>query len=228
VDKISVIIPVYNESKALDALFTALTPFKDQCEIIFADGGSNDGTAELIARNGGMVVQSPQKGRANQMNHGAEAATGEILWFLHADSLPPADALSQIKEVLGKGYRIGCFRLRFNSKHPFMLIHALLSNQRVRVLNIAFGDQGIFLQKSLFEELGGYAPIPLMEDYKLSMDARKAGYSIGMATGKIITSARRYQLNGRLRTMWRMQMLQRRFRRGHDIEEIARAYDRKG
>ena len=224
-DIISVIIPVYNESKGLDALFALLAPFKNRCEIIFVDGGSSDGTARLVEEKGGMVLHSP-KGRANQMNCGAAAASGEILWFLHADSAPPPDALSQIREVLGRGYSIGCFPLRFSSKHPYMIIHAWMSNNiRVRLLNIAFGDQGIFLRRALFEELGGYAPIPLMEDYKLSLDARKAGHSIGMARGAITTSDRRYQANGRLRTMWRMQVLQRRFRRGDSIEEIAKAYD---
>ena len=221
---VSVIIPVYNESKGIGALFEALKPLESRCEIIFVDGGSSDGTAKHLEEKGGVVIHSP-KGRANQMNRGAFEASGDILWFLHADSIPPSNAISQIYDVLGKGYRIGCFPLRFSSNHPFMFIHALMSNQRVRVLNIAFGDQGIFLQKSLFKELGGFAPIPLMEDYKLSMDARKAGHKIGMAAGTIVTSARRYQANGRLKTMWQMQVLQHRFRRGDDIEEIAHAYN---
>ena len=224
---ISVIIPVYNESKGLEALFALLAPFKNRCEIIFVDGGSSDGTAELIEEQGGLVLRS-QKGRANQMNFGAAAARGEVLWFLHADSAPPSDALSQILDVLGRGYRIGCFRIRFCSRHPFMAIHAWMSNNlRLRILNIAFGDQGIFMERALFDELGGYAPIPLMEDYKLSMDAGKAGYSIGIARGAITTSDRRYQAGGRLRTMWRMQVLQRRFRRGDSVEEIAKAYNQR-
>ncbi|MCL2852706.1 MAG: TIGR04283 family arsenosugar biosynthesis glycosyltransferase [Defluviitaleaceae bacterium] len=223
--RVSIIIPVYNESKGIGALLSVLAPLQSRCEILFVDGGSGDDTVNLLEERGDVVIRSP-KGRANQMNHGATAASGEILWFLHADSIPPKDAVSQIHEVLGEGYRIGCFPIKFSGNHPFMRIHAFLSNNlRTRILNIAFGDQGIFLHRSLFEELGGYAPIPLMEDYKLSMDARKAGYSIGMAKGKIITSDRRYQANGRLKTMWRMQMLQRRFRRGDNIDEIAKAYN---
>ena len=225
--EISIIIPVYNESEGLAALFAVLEPLKDECEIIFVDGGSSDGTPEMIEKLGGTLLRSP-KGRANQMNHGAAAAKGEVLCFLHADSTPPASALSQIREVLGRGYRIGCFPLRFSCNHPFMLIHALLSNLRVRVRGIAFGDQGIFLQKSLFDELGGFASIPLMEDYQLSLDVSKAGYTFGMAKGKMITSARRYMAGGRLRTMWRMKKLQRRFRRGDNIEEIANAYKMGG
>ncbi|MDR2183478.1 MAG: TIGR04283 family arsenosugar biosynthesis glycosyltransferase [Clostridiales bacterium] len=222
---ISVIIPVYNESEGLDALFAVLAPFANYCEIIFVDGGSNDGTERLIKEKGGNVILS-RKGRANQMNSGAAVASGEILWFLHADSAAPPDALNQIRDTLKGGRRVGCFRIRFSSSHPYMWIHSFLSNNyRTRILKIAFGDQGIFMEKALFEEMGGFAPIPLMEDYKFSRDLRRAGHPVKLAKGHIITSDRRYLANGRLRTMWRMQMLQRAFRKGHCIEEIAKTYD---
>jgi len=223
---ISVIIPVYNESAGIDALLGHLAPLKPSCEIIFVDGGSSDNTVRQIEEKDFVVVRSPQKGRANQMNYGSSLAKGDILWFLHADSVPPADALYQIQAVLAKGYDIGCFSIQFDSRHPFMFINSFYSNNvRARLLSIAFGDQGIFLRRSLFDKLGGYAVIPLMEDYKLSLAAKEAGYRIGLAKGKITTSERRYLKYGRLRTMWRMKVLQRRFLRGDDIEEIARAYD---
>ena len=223
---ISIIIPVYNESAGIGELLASIAPLKGECEIIFVDGGSNDDTVKKIEQAGYTIVRSPQKGRANQMNYGVSLASGEVLWFLHADSIPPTDALVQIGQVLNKGFSIGCFPIRFDSKHPYMFIHSFLSNNvRARLLGIAFGDQGIFLKRSLFEKLGGYAAIPLMEDYKLSQDARAAGYRIGIAKGNIITSERRYLTHGRLKTMWRMQMLQRKFRHGGDIEEIAAAYD---
>ena len=91
---------------------------------------------------------------------------------------------------------------------------------------VAFGDQGIFLERSLFDELGGFAPLPIMEDYRLSLDARKRGLRIGMARSFITTSARRYKAGRILRTMLRMQALQHRFRRGDSIDEIAAAYRR--
>ena len=224
---ISVIIPVYNESQNIDTLLDSLMPMKEHCEIIFVDGGSSDDTAKRIESRGGLVVCSPQKGRANQMNYGASLVKGEILWFLHADSIPPRAALSRIRDVLNSGYSIGCFPIRFDSKCPLMFFNALLSNLRVHIRNIAFGDQGIFLRRTLFEALNGYAAIPLMEDYQLSLDVTKAGLRIGMAKGSITTSERRYVTYGRLRTIRRMQTLQRRFRRGDDIEEIARAYNAK-
>jgi len=205
-------------------LFARLLPLKSRCKIIFVDGGSSDGTPTLIEERGGIVIHS-RKGRANQMNCGAKAANGEVLWFLHADSIPPANAVLLIMDVLNSGHEIGCFRLRFAGKHPLMFANALLSNLRVCLRGIAFGDQGIFLKKTLFEKLGGYAEIPLMEDYRLSLDARNAGYSIGMAKGSIVTSARRYVENGILKTALRMQVLQHRFRRGDDTEEIAKDYE---
>ena len=220
---ISIIIPVENESTVIKSLLEYLTPLKSECEIIFVDGGSTDDTVELIKN--WMPLRSPQKGRANQMNYGASAASGEALWFLHADSSPPADALGLIREVLSKGHKAGCFRLRFDSRHPLMLYNSLASNLRVSVRRVAFGDQGIFILKDFFDELGGYASIPLMEDYQLSMDIKKAGFTFGVAKGWITTSARRYRTHGMLRTMLKMQALQRRFRRGDDMDEIAKEYD---
>jgi len=233
---ISIIIPVENESTVVKSLLEYLTPLKSECEIIFVDGGSTDDTADLIEkwirerdmgreRPLSRFLLSPKKGRANQMNYGASKAGGEALWFLHADSSPPTDALDRIRKVLRKGYKAGCFHLQFDSKHPLMLYNSLASNLRVRIRSIAFGDQGIFILKEFFNKIGGYASIPLMEDYQLSMDIKKAGLSFGVAKGWITTSARRYRRHGMLRTMLKMQALQRRFRRGDNVEEIAKEYD---
>jgi len=223
-DKISIIIPVYNESVGLPALFSRIAPFAKDSEVIFADGGSTDDTAKIITNNGYKCLSAP-KGRANQMNHGAKAASGNVLWFLHADSIPPIDALSQIRKVLSAGNEVGCFPIRFSSSHPLMFVNAILSNMRVRLFNIAFGDQGIFVKASLFKKIGGYAQIPLMEDLQFSKDAQKLNHKITLTKKHIITSDRRYRTNGRLRTMLQMKILQHRFRRGDSIEEIAAAYN---
>ena len=229
---ISIIIPVYNESEGIGKLFGCLGPFAEKSEIIFADGGSSDGTAQQIEtwaqqqkKAAPLCYIAPEKGRANQMNYGASMSAGDVLWFLHADSVPPADALSQIQSIINKGYSAGCFRLRFDSRHPLLLYNSFMSNNvRLKIGKIAFGDQGIFITRALFDKLGGYAAIPIMEDYQLSIDVRNAGHSFGLSNSKITTSARRFKEKGPLMTMLWMQSLQHRFRRGDNIYEIAEAY----
>ena len=225
---ISVIVPIYNESSNIDKLRSLNAFLGCDCEMLFVDGGSSDDTVALLENEGIMVIKAPEKGRANQMNYGASIASGDILWFVHSDSIIPADPVSMIRRVLAKGSKIGCFRLRFDSKSLLMHLTAWLSNLRVKTRGIAFGDQGIFIKKDLFTEIGGYAPIPLMEDYRLSLDVKQAGYKIGIARGKIITSERRYLKGGRWKTIRMMWSLQKQFRRGNDIEEIARRYEAGG
>lgn len=222
---ISIVIPVYNEQIGIHFLLDCLDKIDGSCEIIFVDGGSTDQTVEIIDKRY-TVVCSPKKGRANQMNYGASTAQGNILFFLHADSLPPFDVLDHIYQILNQGYKAGCFRIRFDSKNPLMWICGFLSNLRVKMRNIAFGDQGIFLEKDYFEKLGGFCPIPLMEDYQLSIDIKKDGQNIGLASGTLITSERRFQKNGRLKTMLLMQKLQYMFRKGASIQEIAEQYNK--
>ena len=205
-----------------------LTALRSESEIIFIDGGSSDDTVSQIEAMGFLAVVSPNKGRANQMNHGAALSAGEILWFLHADSVFPQDALQQITGAVETGHKIGCFRLKFDCSSPLMRFTAFCSNNiRTAIRKIAFGDQGIFIERGLFEKLGGYAPMPLMEDFQLSLDVKKAGIRIKLLKGKIITSARRYKQGGRLKTIFLMWHLQRRFRKGDSVDEIAKAYSRK-
>lgn len=225
---ISIIVPVYNEAHGIANLLRNLDPFRNLCEIIIVDAGSTDNTVEQItAWSPQSCFRSPSKGRANQMNYGAAVSHGNILWFLHADSVPPPDAPSKILEVISKGYSFGCFQLKFDSTHPLMSYMAFMSNIRIRTRKIAFGDQGIFITRKLFDELGGYAPIPLMEDYKLALDVRRIGHSLRIADGTIITSARKFSSGGYFKTMMMMQSLQHKFRRGDCIEEIAQIYYKK-
>ena len=221
--KISIIVPVYNEASTIDELIESLEQFKDYCEIIFVDGGSTDGTNRIIEEKH-RLVYSPKKGRSFQMNYGASLSKGDILLFLHADSFLPSDALNQIQKIIFQGYKVGCFKIKFDSRNILMKICGFMSNLRVRLRNIAFGDQGIFISRSYFYELGGFAEIPLMEDYQLSMDIKADGEKIALAGTKIKTSERRFVKNGRLRTMARMQRLQYMYRKGEDIEVIAKLY----
>lgn len=222
-NKISIIVPVYNEALIINKLIDNLDKFKDSCEIIFVDGGSSDGTDVKLKENH-RLVYSPKRGRAYQMNYGASLAGGGILLFLHADSVLPGDALGQIYRISSKGYRVGCFKISFNSKSILMKICGFMSNLRVRLRNIAFGDQGIFIDRDYFLKLGGFPNIPLMEDYQLSMDIKADGEKIALAKTRIETSERRFVKGGRLRTMARMQRLQYMYRKGQDINVIVNLY----
>ena len=221
--KISIIIPVYNEALIINKLIDNLEQFRDYCEIIFVDGGSDDGTERIIEKKY-KLFYSPKKGRSYQMNYGASLSRGNILLFLHADSLLPDDAPGQIHRIIRRGYKVGCFRIKFGSKNILMKICTLMSNLRVKLRNIAFGDQGIFIIKSYFYKLGGFAEIPLMEDYQLSMDIKADGEKIALTGAKIETSERRFIKKGRFRTMIEMQKLQYMYRKGKNIDIIANLY----
>lgn len=222
--KISIVIPVYNEGLTIRSFMDSLEPFKNNCEIIFVDGGSGDGSHEIIQERH-RLVSSPKRGRANQMNYGASLTRGDIILFLHADSILPKDALSQIQNIISKGSKVGCFRIKFQSKTIILMkICGLMSDLRVALRNIAFGDQGIFIRRDYFNHLGGFKDLPLMEDYQLSIDIKADGEKIGLAKSSIQTSERRFVENGRLKTMARMQRLQHMYRKGVDVEKIARLY----
>lgn len=217
--KISAVIPVYNEEKALPGFLRELEKLRD-CEILFADGGSTDGTLALLKNQ--RVVRGV-KGRAAQMNAGAAAAGGDVLLFLHADSALPDQAAEEVLEVL-KHARWGCFGIAFAPTDWLMDICARRSNQRAREQGVVFGDQGIFMERTLFERIGGFPNLPLMEDYQLSLNL--TGEPLGMTTHSLVTSSRRFQGGAlhKLRVMAQMQRLRRRYRAGENIETIAAEY----
>lgn len=217
--KISLILPVYNEIAAIDACLANLEALEGEAEILFADGGSTDGTVERLA--GRRVLRCP-KGRARQMNLAARQARGDVLWFSHCDSLLPRDALAQIAEAVERGARFGCFHIGFDRPGLLMGCNAALSNLRSRLWRIAFGDQGIFMTREIFRQMGGFPDLPIMEDYELSRRMRRAGVPLRMLPGRIVTSGRRYRRP--LLTMWQMFYLRCLYRAGADIEEIARLY----
>ena len=220
---LSLIIPVYNERAAIGACLANLAALEGEVEVIFADGGSTDGTAETIAAAGYRVLSCP-KGRAAQMNAAAGAAGGEVLWFSHCDSLLPPDGPEQIRRAAAAGAAFGCFHIAFDYDGPFMGCNTFFSNFRARRWHIAFGDQGIFVRRDLFEELGGFPNLPLMEDYELSRRMKARKIPLTVLPGRIVTSARRYRRKNPLLTMAKMFYLRCLYRAGVDIEKIARLY----
>ncbi|MBR3974183.1 MAG: TIGR04283 family arsenosugar biosynthesis glycosyltransferase [Oscillospiraceae bacterium] len=219
--KISVIIPIYNESKTIDNMLNQLDGIPGDWEIIFADGGSHDDTLEQIG-NRYRVLSCP-KGRANQMNFAAEKAIADVLWFVHCDSLLPRDAHGQIENAVQGGARWGCFHIGFDYDGPFMGCNTYFSNRRAKK-GIAFGDQGIWVRKDHFIQMGGFPDLPIMEDYEFSRRMKAAKVPITQLPGRIVTSGRRYRGSFPLLTMWKMFYLRCLYRSGVDIQEIARRY----
>lgn len=219
--KISLIIPIYNESKTIDHMLEQLERLPGDWEICFADGGCTDDT---LARIGGRYPVLPcPKGRAHQMNAAAGQATGQVLWFVHCDSRLPADAYDQIADAVRQGAQWGCFHIGFDYDGPFMGCNTYFSNRRAKK-GIAFGDQGIWCCRDLFAAQGGFPDLPIMEDYEFSRQMRAAGIPIRQLPGRIVTSGRRYRGTFPLWTMWQMFWLRCLYRGGTDIEEIARRY----
>ncbi len=177
-------------------------------EIILSDGGSKDGTTDLAKPLVDLIVSSPQ-GRATQMNHGANAASGEVLWFLHADTLVPANAHSNLMANLATGSQVwGRFNIRLSgSRRIFRIIESMM-NLRSRISGIATGDQGIFVMARAFHKIGGFDQIPLMEDIALSRKLKQFGRPLCMHD-QLTTSSRRWEEQGVFTTiflMWRLRL----------------------
>ena len=219
--KITMIIPIYNESKTIGPMLTQLEQLPGDWEILFADGGSSDDTLAQIGDRF-RVLHAP-KGRANQMNFAVAQASCDYIWFVHCDSRLPEDAHAQISAAAERGEKWGCFHIGFDYDGPFMGCNTYLSNRRARK-GIAFGDQGIWVNKELFEAIGGFPDLPIMEDYEFSRRMKVAKVPICQLKGQIITSGRRYEKRFPLITMWQMFYLRCLYRSSVDIQEIARRY----
>ncbi len=197
--RFSVIIPTLNEARTLTALLPALRRDFPNAEIIVADGGSADDTIAVAhARDADHVLITP-RGRAAQMNAGASVAKGEVLWFLHADSAPPCDALAQVEKILASGFCGGCFRVWFDESVWYFRISDAFGNFLTGLTGIAYGDHGIFCTAEAFHRVGGYPSVPIFEDADFYRALRRWG-GVRQAPAHIFTSARRYLACGPWRT----------------------------
>jgi rSAM/selenodomain-associated transferase 2 len=174
------------------------------------DGGSRDGTRELGARHPGVRWLEAPRGRARQMNAGARAARGDVLLFLHADTRLPAGAGDAVRAALADARVVaGRFDVAFDTTRPIMRLTAALMNLRSRWTGISTGDQALFVRRDIFEALGGFADIPLMEDIQLTRRLKRCGRQAALRL-RVTTSARKWQTEGAVRTiflMWTLRLL---------------------
>jgi rSAM/selenodomain-associated transferase 2 len=191
---ISVIIPALNEQFGIAATLRAVFALGSGLEVIVVDGGSEDGTADAAAREGARILQS-ERGRGVQLAKGASEARGEVLWFVHADTLPHPDALAGIHAALGDpGVAGGNFRLRFDGRTRAARFLNRLQGLRAW-LGWHYGDNTIFVRRDVYWKIGGFRPYPLFEDADLVQRIRRAGRFVTLA-GPVTTSSRRFE-NGR-------------------------------
>lgn len=221
--KLSIIVPVLNEAAVIGETLRSLAPFRAHGhEVIVADGGSEDATRELAAPLADQVLQAP-RGRARQMNAGAAAASGDALVFLHADTRLPEGADALIFRSLEK-YLWGRFDVRIDSALPMLRMVEFAMNLRSRLTGIATGDQAIFVRRAAFP---GFAEIALMEDVAFSM-AMKRQSPPACLREKAVTSGRRWEQRGVLRTMLLMWRLRLGYFLGAAPDDLARRYASKG
>lgn len=220
---ISVIVPTLNEAGGIaETLRRARQP--GVREVIVVDGGSTDHTRAL-AQELADVVGSAPRGRARQMNAGAQRAAGEILLFLHADTLVPAGFATAVTAACRRpGVVGGRFDVQLSPSSPLLRLTANLINRRSRLSRIATGDQAIFVRREVFERLGGYADIPLMEDVELSRRLKRAGH-IACLRQRVTTSARRWQTHGVINTILLMWTLRALYWLGVSPARLRRLYD---
>ncbi len=196
--RISVIIPTFNEADEIDrAVASALQP--RGVEVLVVDGASTDGTIEIARRLGGRILQA-ERGRAAQMNAGAQAARGDVLLFLHADTRLPSGFEEAVQALMAeRRIAAGAFRLVIDAPSAALRLIAAAANWRARRLQMPYGDQAIFLSSELFRSLGGYADLPFMEDFEFVRRLRRHG-RIEVLSEPVLTSARRWRQVGTWRT----------------------------
>jgi rSAM/selenodomain-associated transferase 2 len=221
---ISVIIPTLNEEANLPVTLRQFAGRPD-VELIVVDGGSTDRTVE-IARQFTPYVFLTKPGRARQLNEGARHATGDILLFLHADTFLLPGALDEIqRRIIGDGAVGGAFDLHIDSPRRLCRLAARIASRRCRLLRLPRGNQGIFVWRQVFEALGGFPPIEFMEDVAFALRLRRAGRLTFLGSG-LITSARRWDANGVLKTVLVNGWLTLLFFLGVSPRRLGRLYER--
>ncbi len=224
--EVSVIIPVFGEGDTISALLDHVASIASgaDIEIIVADGDVRGSTIRMISQKGVTSITA-QKGRAAQMNAAAKVARGDTLLFLHADTLLPESAFNEIRAFMASERCAGgAFDLGFADRRMIFRLTALFASLKHRLTRVPYGDQAIFIRRSVFESLGGYADIPLMEDIDLMKRLKRSGMKISISSSRVKTSTRSWDTNGIAYTILRNWTLQVLFLCGVSPHRLARHY----
>ncbi|SFG07202.1 TIGR04283 family arsenosugar biosynthesis glycosyltransferase [Neptunomonas qingdaonensis] len=219
---VSIIIPTLDEARIIVAKLQALQYLRPQCELIIVDGGSRDASMELARGWVDKLVESPA-GRAKQMNAGVQASSAELLLFLHLDTDVPAN-LMELLPIQRDVYDYwGRFDVTIDGQHRMLPIVAFFMNMRSRITGIATGDQGIFVSRSLFNKVGGFPDQPLMEDIEISRRLLSEVRPVCIRQ-KVVTSGRRWEQKGAIRTIVLMWSLRWAYWCGEAPDKLAERY----
>jgi rSAM/selenodomain-associated transferase 2 len=224
---------MFNEARHLEKNLSELLAGHPFDEVIVVDGGSTDASVEIVCKlmsadtTGSQpvpyLIQAP-RGRARQMHAGAQATGADVLFFLHADTTLPSDAVEQIRNAIRGDFLCGRFDVRLSGRHFLFRVIERLMNWRSRVSGIATGDQGLFVRRDVYRMLGGFAPIALMEDIEFSTRLKWVGKPACLR-GPVNASSRRWEQRGILRTILSMWTLRFLYWLGVSPERLARWYD---
>jgi len=222
--KLSVIIPAFNEAASIGRLLHYLQQLAPAAELLVADGNSTDATVTIAGRAGATVVPCLRRGRGPQMNAGAAAASGDMLYFLHADTFPPVDLEKQLQQAWQQGYGSGCFRLRFDDSHWFLRLNAWFTRFDVDALR--FGDQSLFVRREVFERAGGFnEEMLLLEDQEIIGRLRRVA-PFAVLPACVVTSARKYRQHGIYRLQGCYFYIYALYRMGISQQLLLQAYKR--
>ena len=218
---VAVVIPALNEEETISAAIASARRAGAK-EIVVADGGSEDATVSS-ARNAGAHVIETERVRGRQLNAGAGATSSDIVLFLHADTTLPEEAVESVENAVAEGAVFGGFKLRFRERSPRLRVAETMINLRCSITRSPWGDQAQWMTREQFDRSGGYAEIPIMEDYEMAARMKKRG-KVRILPCRVITSGRRFLEKGVLRTAfvnWKIVIL---WSLGKPPEQLARMY----
>lgn len=219
---ISIITPVLNEKQQLPGFLKQLSCLEGSFECLIVDGGSTDGSIEIIKKHPEVKLFQSDKGRGRQMNVGARDAKGEVLLFLHVDTLLPKNAVCLIEESMLENNVVGgCFQLKFDVEHPLLAMYSWFSQFNHSLFT--YGDQALFVKKDEFIDAGLFKELQFMEDVEVQFRLRKRGKFIQLPE-KVITSARRFLKNGIIRQFVTDALLVGLYRMGVSADRLKKYY----